>query len=291
MTSNIDFIEFVCSQIKNIGTVRYRKMFGNYVIYLNEKPVILVCNNIAYVKKHPSIENFMQDAEFCIPYNGAKEHYILDVEHKHPLLEVVVSTLAKVLPYPKEKNKTKNILASKRHPFRKLPNVGPQTEQALLAMGHTSIESLKGKNANDLYQEECRLRGCSIDRCQLYLYRALEYYINTENPDTDKCKWWYWKDDYFYPSPCGARCVECNSFPKYCKGCRKIKGQVFWLQYTNNDICPIWKCCKEQNRENCGGCPELPCPRFMRDPSLSDEMNEANLKKMMDNLAKTKKGF
>ena len=89
-----------------------------------------------------------------------------------------------------------------------------QTEQDLLAMGYTSIDSLKGVKADELYQKECDLRGCSIDRCQLYLYRALEYYNNSENPDMDKCKWWYWKDDYFYPSPCGARCVICPSFPK-----------------------------------------------------------------------------
>ena len=109
--------------------------------------------------------------------------------------------------------------------LRKIPNVGSQTEQDLIAMGYTSVESLKGKKAEDLYEEECRLRGCTIDRCQLYLYRALEYFVHTENPDSEKCKWWYWKDDYFYPSPCGARCVDCASFPKECKGCRKIKGK------------------------------------------------------------------
>ena len=230
MASNIDFIEFICSQIKGIGTVRYRKMFGDYMIYLNEKPIILVCDNIAYIKKHPSIAGLMQDCEAGIPYNGAKEHYILDVEHKHPLVDVI-STLEKVLPLPKEKKVNKKDSLKNIHPFRKLPNVGPQTEQDLLAMGYTTIESLKGKKADDLYQEECGLRGCTIDRCQLYLYRALEYYINTEKPDTAKYKWWHWKDEYFYPSPCGARCVECPSFPKDCKGCRKIKGKVFWLIY------------------------------------------------------------
>ena len=45
-----------------------------------------------------------------------------------------------------------------------------------------------------LYAEECRLRGCQIDRCQLYLYRAVVYFVNTENPDPAKCKWWLWKD-------------------------------------------------------------------------------------------------
>ena len=190
----------------------------------------------------------------------------------------MISTLEKVLPLPKEKKVKKKSSRNNVHPFREIPNVGPKTEQGLKAMGYTTTESLKGKKADDLYLEECCLLGYTIDRCQLYLYRALEYYINTEKPDTDKCKWWYWKDEYFHPSPCGAKCVECPSFPKDCKGCRKIKGKVFWLQYTDYEVCPIWKCCKEQKRENCGDCPELPCTRFMKDPTLSDEENETNLK-------------
>lgn len=169
--------------------------------------------------------------------------------------------------------------------LRRIPNVGSQTEQDLIAMGYTSVESLKGKKAEDLYEEECRLRGCTIDRCQLYLYRALEYFVHTENPDREKCKWWYWKDDYFYPSPCGARCVNCKSFPKECKGCRNIKGKVFWTQYIGDTVCPIWKCCSEHKWKNCGNCPDLPCVRFMKDPTISDEENEANLKKMIDNLS------
>ena len=253
MASNIEFIEFICSQLEDLGCVRYRKMFGDYMVYLNEKPIILVCDDIAYIKKHPGISDMMQDAENGTPYEGAKEHYILDVEHKTALQEVV-SRLWKYLPYLKEKQSS---IASKKivHPFRKLPNVGVQTEQDLLAMGYTSIDSLKGVKADELYQKECDLRGGSIDRCQLY------------------------------PSPCGARCVNCPSFPKECKGCRNIKGRVFWTQYTGDTVCPIWKCCSEHNRENCGSCPDLPCARFMKDPTISDEENEANLKQMIDNLS------
>lgn len=283
MASNIEFIKFISSQLEGLGYVRYQKMFGDYMIYLDEKPIILVCDNIAYIKKLPELSDLMSDAESGIPYEGAKEHYILDVDHK-TVLQEVVSRLWKYLPYPSQKQSS-NTSKKTVHPFRKLPNVGVQTEQDLLAMGYTSIDSLKGVKADDLYQKECDLRGCSIDRCQLYLYRALEYYINSENPDIEKCKWWYWKDDYFYPSPCGARCVNCKSFPKECKGCKNIKGKMFWTQYTGDTVCPIWKCCSEQKRKNCGNCPDLPCARFMKDPTISDEENEANLKKMIDNLS------
>lgn len=85
--------------------------------------------------------------------------------------------------------------------LRKIPNVGKQTEQDLIRMGYTTIQSLRGKSADELYAEECASRGCVVDRCQLYLYRAVEYFVNTENPDPRKCKWWYWKDDYVEVSP------------------------------------------------------------------------------------------
>ncbi len=70
MASNIEFVEFVCSQLQELGHIRYRKMFGDYMIYVNEKPVILLCDNIAYVKILPEIEALMSEAETGIPYEG-----------------------------------------------------------------------------------------------------------------------------------------------------------------------------------------------------------------------------
>lgn len=102
MASSIEFVEFVASQLEALGAVRYRKMFGEYMVYVNEKPVVLVCDDIAYVKMHPDIVEMMDDAEIGIPYPGAKEHYILDAGHKDVLLKVV-STLERVLPFPKKK--------------------------------------------------------------------------------------------------------------------------------------------------------------------------------------------
>lgn len=65
--------------------------------------------------------------------------------------------------------------------LRTIPNIGACTEQDLILMGYTTIASLRGKSAEELYAEECRLRGCTLDRCQLYLYRAVEYFVNTGN--------------------------------------------------------------------------------------------------------------
>lgn len=80
--------------------------------------------------------------------------------------------------------------------LRKIPNIGKATERDLTEMGYTTIESLKGKSAQQLYEEECALRGYVLDRCQLYLYRAVEYWLNTEGADPRRCRWWYFMDEY-----------------------------------------------------------------------------------------------
>lgn len=106
MACRLEFIEFVCQQIAPAGDVRYCKMFGDYMIYVNEKPVILVCDDIAYVKIHPDIEELMQEAERGYPYDGAKEHYVLDVSQASHATKVA-AILERVLPYPKSKTKKK----------------------------------------------------------------------------------------------------------------------------------------------------------------------------------------
>ncbi len=104
MACTIEFIDFLCSQLEGVGVIRTRKMFGDYCIYVDEKPVILACDNIAYIKKHTAIEEMMQDAEVGFPYDGAKEHFILNIEHKEHAT-AVVSTLLPHVPYPKSKKK------------------------------------------------------------------------------------------------------------------------------------------------------------------------------------------
>lgn len=81
-------------------------MFGEYMVYVNDKPVLLVCDNTVYVKKLPEIEELMSDAECGVPYDSAKEHYILDIEDRK-LTAKVVEILEQITPVPKKKPKKK----------------------------------------------------------------------------------------------------------------------------------------------------------------------------------------
>ncbi len=102
MATSVDFIEFVCDQIKGNYTKRYKKMFGEYMVYINEKPILLVCDNTVYIKRLPELENVMNKASTGIPYKGAREHFILDIED-NDLTEQVIAILEPITPLPKKK--------------------------------------------------------------------------------------------------------------------------------------------------------------------------------------------
>lgn len=104
MSTSQDYIDFVCEQIGGIGEIRYKKMFGEYMIYLNDKPILLVCDNTVYVKTLDCVKNMMKDAPVGSPYRGAKPHYILDIENRD-LTVPVAEALEQVVPVPKPKKK------------------------------------------------------------------------------------------------------------------------------------------------------------------------------------------
>ncbi len=106
MATNVDFIEYVCQQIAGVGDLRYRKMFGEYMVYVNDKPVLTVCDNTVYVKMLDVISELMQNAETGFPYEGAKEHYILDIDDIE-LSRKIVTELEKTTPVPKKKKAKK----------------------------------------------------------------------------------------------------------------------------------------------------------------------------------------
>lgn len=52
MATTPEYNEFVCERLEPFGAVRSRKMFGEYMVYLNDKPIISVCDNTVFVKRY-----------------------------------------------------------------------------------------------------------------------------------------------------------------------------------------------------------------------------------------------
>lgn len=106
MANSAEFIQFVYDQVATAGAVRYRKMFGDYMVYCDDRPVLLVCDDTVYVKQIPEVlavfaaHGVTPDAG--IPYTGARPHYILDIENSDLAVDMT-RMLARVLPLPKPK--------------------------------------------------------------------------------------------------------------------------------------------------------------------------------------------
>ncbi|RGU92523.1 DUF3795 domain-containing protein [Clostridium sp. AF15-17LB] len=87
-------------------------------------------------------------------------------------------------------------------------------------------------------------------------------------------------------SCCGVICSECQYFPKECSGCPTVRGHVFWLEYTGEEVCEIYKCCvNEKNLAHCGECEMLPCDNYNgSDPTKTKEENENDFIKQLAQL-------
>lgn len=79
-------------------------MFGEYMVYVNAKPILLVCDNTVYVKMLDEIQQEMQNENTGTPYETAKVHYILDIDNSS-FSKKIVSILEPITPLPKSRKK------------------------------------------------------------------------------------------------------------------------------------------------------------------------------------------
>ncbi len=106
MATTKEYADFVCECVFRYGEVRAKKMFGEYMVYLNDRPILLVCDNTVFVKKLPEVSALLpDDAPSGYPYEGAKEHYVLDIEDGE-LVDRLIPLLVEITPLPKKKKKS-----------------------------------------------------------------------------------------------------------------------------------------------------------------------------------------
>ena len=106
MASDLGFVEFVVEQIQNAGVIRYRKMFGEYALYCNDKVIALICDNQLFVKSTKAGESFIGKVVKAPPYPGAKPSFLIEdqLEDREWLSELIALT-ERELPTPKPKKK------------------------------------------------------------------------------------------------------------------------------------------------------------------------------------------
>lgn len=102
MASSPDFVAYICEQLEGAGRVRARKMFGEYMVYLNDKPVVMICDDRVMMKKLPCLAELLAGRPSEPPYPGAKDHYVLDPDDRETLCRGAILA-EEVTPLPKKR--------------------------------------------------------------------------------------------------------------------------------------------------------------------------------------------
>ena len=107
MATSQDYLDFVLEQLPPLWSIRSRKMFGEYMVYLNDKPILMLCDNTVFVKKLPVLDEIMANSPCGCPYEKVREGATY-CDTEGPWLDRAVLTLAVAatsVPRPREKGR------------------------------------------------------------------------------------------------------------------------------------------------------------------------------------------
>jgi DNA transformation protein and related proteins len=104
MASDLSFVEYVCDQVHGAGQISFKKMFGEYAIYCDEKVVALVCDNQLFIKPTMAGRSMIGNVVEAPPYPGAKPYFLIDGQlDDQPWMSNLLRATASELPVPKPK--------------------------------------------------------------------------------------------------------------------------------------------------------------------------------------------
>lgn len=108
MASDIEFVQFVAEQVRRAGFVKWRKMFGEYALYCDQKVVALICDDQLFVKPTVAGRAYVGEITEAPPYPGAKPYFLIeDGLEDGEWLTGLIRCTASELPVPKPKQSKK----------------------------------------------------------------------------------------------------------------------------------------------------------------------------------------
>ena len=100
MASSKDYIDFVLDQCNGLSA---RAMMGEYILYYGGKVIGGVYDNRLLVKPTPSAKALMPNAEYQLPYEGAKEMLLVENIENRDFLIQLFEAMYEELPKAKKR--------------------------------------------------------------------------------------------------------------------------------------------------------------------------------------------
>ena len=105
MASSKEYLQFIIEQLYELEDISYKAMMGEYIIYYRGKIVGGIYDDRFLVKPVKSAIKLMPDAEYELPYEGAKEMLLVDDVDNKSFLVDLLNEMYEELPAPIAKKK------------------------------------------------------------------------------------------------------------------------------------------------------------------------------------------
>ena len=96
-------VDEIVEAMSAAGLARSRSMMGEWLIYLDDKVIAMVCDDRLFLKPTDPGAGLLRSTQLASPYPGAKPHYVVaeaDLADEDYLAELARAT-ADALPAPK----------------------------------------------------------------------------------------------------------------------------------------------------------------------------------------------
>ena len=105
MASSKEYLDFILEQVSELDNVSYKAMMGEFIIYYKGKIIGGIYDDRLLVKSVQSAINYMPNAVYELPYDGAKEMLLVDEVDNKEFLIGLFDAMYDDLPVPKPKKK------------------------------------------------------------------------------------------------------------------------------------------------------------------------------------------
>ena len=105
MVSSKEYLDFILEQVSELDNVSYKAMMGEFIIYYKGKIIGGIYDDRLLVKPVQSAINYIPNAVYELPYDGAKEMLLVDEVDNKEFLIGLFDAMYDDLPAPKPKKK------------------------------------------------------------------------------------------------------------------------------------------------------------------------------------------
>ena len=102
MASSKDYLDFILDQLSGLDEITHKAMMGEYILYYRGRIFGDIYDDRFLVKPTKSAKRMMPEADLELPYEGAKEMLLVDMENR-AFLKELIEAMYPELPAPKKR--------------------------------------------------------------------------------------------------------------------------------------------------------------------------------------------